>query len=541
MGGRKPMQGLFGDLVNRVLDAVKKSTPDTVVTEPERPWSSVDRLAYAVAKLESGDDSWLPWVYSYVASNDAVWVRTAANAVADYMKKLSPKEVVQWDERFRSCSSLEWTISWKNINVPSLKMKIRNEETYLWVMRLGTFHPNGYFREKCMYQIAKDPASYPYLLLRLKDWVLVVRTLAKNLCSDVSSLGPEDLITCLSALEKVRRSARLSSFDIKDIESKITGRIGDYSDIICHDLISTCDENTRRSLYRIMLENKLIGKEEVCGLLSAEKYFQNQRYLIKTFIERYEISEEELDEFLDHKSVAVQRCAIEKKFFMTGKSWDGLEDKLLSPSSQIRETARYILSKDRDIDCRAYYIEHLNGDEAKYSILGLGETGKPEDFALLMKYLEDPRAQIVKNTLHSLGRLCGQDLSEVYWKYLTDERLSVVKQAYINITGYHIRYGAKRIYELIEKTDSQTLKKKLVIMLGREAYWDRVPYLLMLYKSKDDSMRGRISEGLSSNVVYSGVSDEQAKWIEEILDEKEYVIPEKVARDVRFALSYSRK
>ena len=58
------MQGLFGDLVNRALDAVKKSTPDTVVTEPERPWSSVDRLAYAVAKLESGDDSWLPWVYS---------------------------------------------------------------------------------------------------------------------------------------------------------------------------------------------------------------------------------------------------------------------------------------------------------------------------------------------------------------------------------------------------------------------------------------------------------------------------------------------
>ena len=534
------MHGLFAKIVNRATE--KTRARNLVVNERDTyQLTNEERLARAIAELEAGHDSWLPWVYSFLAYRDTMLVRTAADTVSNYMKKLSTKQVIQWDDRFRSYSTIEYFVNWKTVNVSSIKMKIRDDETFRWVMRLGTFHPNGYFRENCIKELASDPASYPYLLLRLKDWVSEVRMAAVNACSDVSKLGPEDLMSCLSALEKVRRSARISSFDTNEIEKKIAGRIGEFSAVIGKDLISKQSEDTRRSLYRILLENKLISRDEVCGLLNAEKNFQNQRYIIKTYIERYEVPVEELDEFLEHKSTAVQRCAIEKKFAMTEKSWDGLEDKLLSPSFQIRETARYILSKDRNLDCRSYYIEHLNGDEAKYSILGLGETGKPEDAEFLMKYLEDPRALIVRNTLHSLGRLCGQELSELYWKYLTDERASVVKQAYINISGSHIRYGAKRIYELLENTYSESLKKKLLCLLTRESYWDRVPYLLMLYDPKDKDLHYLLDKGLSSSVVYSGVSEKQAKWICEILDDKKYEIPAKIDSIVRFALSYSRK
>ena len=98
----------------------------------------------------------------------------------------------------------------------------------------------------------------------------------------------------------------------------------------------------------------------------------------------------------------VQRKAIEQKYAMLGKSWDGLENKLLSPSANIRETVRYIYNKSGGFDSRSYYIEHLYNSDVKICILGIGETGKPEDKDILLKYLDDSRTGVVKNTLHAL-------------------------------------------------------------------------------------------------------------------------------------------
>ena len=547
----------FAEIINRAVEDLRKRNLDTGTTYEKKPGFTGEGLvrtgpdftdeglAKAVTELETGLEGWLPYIYAYLVSDDPMHVVIAASAIADYMKKLSIRKIIQLDDRFREYTIRGYLldyVNWETVDVSVLKDKIVDEEKYLWVLRLGTFHPNGYFREKCINELASDPASYLYLLLRLRDWVPEVRNAAMKACSDVTKLGPEDVINCLHPLEKLKRSMRIADYYLNDLERKITDRIDEFPGVISKDLLGRYDENTRRALYRLLLDHKKLSKDEVCAILSFERYYPNQRYVIQNYIERYEVTVEELDEFIDHRSTAVQRCAIEKKFAMTGKTWDGLEEKLLSPSLNIREIVRYYLIKDMNFDCRAYYIAHLEGDKTRYSILGLGEAGKPEDADLLMKYLGNKEAHIVSNTLRSLARLRGTACSEVYWKYLTDERRSVVKQAYNNIRGLHIRYGAKRIYELLEKTEEETLRKKLLILLINESYWDRVPYLLMLFKPQNGGIPYDVlRKGFNSSSTYSNVSESQAKWIEEILEDEEYKIPEKTARKVRFDLSFFRK
>ena len=534
----------FAEIINRSVERMRKRNLDTDTRKNSGAKSIYDdeMLAKAVAGLFEGSESWLPYVYTCLISDDPMHVAVAASTVADYMKTLSIKRIMQLDDCFRSYTSMLYFINWENVEPSVLKDEIGDEAEYLWVMRLGTFHPNGYYREKCINELSSDSASYIYLLLRLKDWVPEVRNAAMKACSNVTMLSPEEVITCLVPLEKVRRSWRVVDYYLNDLERKITDRIDEFPGVISKDLLCRYDEKTRMALYRLLLDHKKLSRDEVCNILSFEKYYPILRYVTKTYIEQYDLPVEEIDEFINHRSVAVQRCAIEKKFAVTGRTWDGIEEKLLSPSLNIRETVRYYLIKDRNFDCRAYYIAHLDGDKNRYCILGLGEAGKPEDAEFLMKYLESEDACIVRNTLRSLARLSGKDCSEIYWRFLTDERLSVVRQAYENITGLKIRYGAKRIYELLEKTDSELLRKKLLNLLVNESYWDRVPYILMLYTpQKGDIPYGKLEDGIRSSTVYSSVSEAQAVWIEEILEDKQYRIPENIARNVRNKLSYLRK
>lgn len=126
---------------------------------------------------------------------------------------------------------------------------------------------------------------------------------------------------------------------------KLADRIRDLTPSIERSQLIKYDDITRRSFYRILLEQKALSKDEIRKLLSWERNSQCQILIISMYLNLYEISEEELDGLLTHRSLIVRRKALEKKYDLTGKPWDGLEDMLLSPSASIRGDVRYILGK----------------------------------------------------------------------------------------------------------------------------------------------------------------------------------------------------
>lgn len=529
-----------------MFDFFKKKTPknatentgtvdQTVKSVPAR-MDDMDRLSYCISLINEGHGSYLASVFYYLSSKDCEVVMKAAIAIADYMREQNVKSILQLNERFRSHSYIEYSMDWSNLDLDRLAEIIDDPVIFNWILRLGTFHSNGYFREKCIRRLKSDSASYIYLLLRLNDWVKEVRDAARDACSDLSGLDLEDLINCLAAFEKLRRSGRKDITVFNRFDELISRRICEFGPEINRNLIRKYDSVTRRALYKILIDNRILSKSEISILLANDRDVQCQMSIMILFVKQYELSVEELDELINHKSIMVQRKAIEQKYAMLGKSWDGLENKLLSPSANIRETVRYIYNKSGGFDSRSYYIEHLYNSDVKICILGIGETGKPEDKDILLKYLDDSRTGVVKNTLHALGMLCGHKLADLFWKYLTDERQTVALQAYREIRTYNIRYGAEKIFRLFMNADSELIKRKLAYMLISEQYWDRIPFVLMLFNYDDADIRYVIRLGARWKSSYYLLSEQQASRIREILDDEQYQIPDSVRRDVLFNL-----
>ena len=480
-------------------------------------------------------------MYSHITSDDPEIVKEASGTIAGYLKTLDIRAILRLSDDFRKTTSLEWSIDWSRTDIVKIERTVGDEETFLWLMRLGTFHPNGYFRERCTWRLRTDPSSYMYILLRLNDWVLEVRLRAREALSDFSQMALDDLMMCLFAMEKLRRCERLDIFSYREIKERLAKRLRELTPTIEKTQMMQYDDMTRRAFYRLLLEQQALSKAEIGNILSWERNSQCQLVIISMYLNHGEISEKELDEFLTHRSLIVRRLAIERKYDLIGKPWDGLSDMLLSPSASIRCDVRFILRKHTGMDIRSYYLEHLQNPnititEKRICILGLAETGKPEDTDMLKAYLLENNTGVTKNTLHALGALRASDFDEVFWKYLQDKRLPVMVQAYREIASHNIRYGGKKIYDLFMETSSEPLRKKLAHLLIAEIYWDRIPYILMLYNYENEDVRNIIRRGAKTPTYSYGVTKERLELIASILDDEKYDLPDKLKEKIRFNL-----
>ena len=108
----------------------------------------IKAFCHAAEELRQGKQNYLPVLYQALVAEDKETIRFVAREIAQYMQSLNAGQIIRLDEQFRTYTSLEWRISWEKVDVDLLEKNIRNKEDFLWCMRVGTFHPNGFFREK---------------------------------------------------------------------------------------------------------------------------------------------------------------------------------------------------------------------------------------------------------------------------------------------------------------------------------------------------------------------------------------------------------
>lgn len=495
-----------------------------------------------IGELEAGKENHLAALYPSLLSGDREMTRLAAEAVHVYMNRLDPAGTIRLDRRFRQYTSMEWRIDWTKISPADVTDRIDSREVRLSVLRLGTFHPNGYFRERCMRALADDEASLPYLALRLNDWVKQVRDTAYGLLSErLDAAAADTAVEMLPFFSQAKKGRRYAYRQMEDIEEKLEKKILLHLQELSLERLRDRPPVTRRFLYRLLLTPKVLPRAEADRLLEREKNGNEKALIIRLILNGYPCSDRDVEHYLRNKSPVVRKKALEIKYGRLGGAWEGLEAHLLDTAKGIRSDACYILQKHTDFDIVAFYKEKLHTPEEAAAILGIGENGGAEDAGVLKEYQFSDRPRLVKNAMKALSGLGASGLHDVYWNYLQDSDPGMSKTAYLAVCRSGLCYGAGRLYQAYEDSVCGHVRKYLLYLLLREPSWERLPFLLQLYRSDGvgaDKMQMLIRQAVRFRSVYARISKKQADEIVRILELPGSALPDGLKKEIRFDLAH---
>lgn len=502
-----------------------------------------------IEKLKAGEENYLAALYPILLCDDKVLVNIVAEAVHAFMDYLNAANIIRLDRQFRQYTSMEWSIDWKKVSPADLTGNIVEQQAQLNILRLGTLHPNGYFREKCMRALADNEESFGYIALRLNDWVGQVRETAYRILSDkLDGIKIDTAVGMIPFIGCAKKGERYVYQQFQEIEGKLSEKIQSHLHEISLDKIRSYPPTTKRFLYKILISPDVLSKRDAERLLVREKSGNEKQLVIRLILQKYECSETQIEGYLSNKSPIVRQRALAVKYECLGSAWKGIEKYLLDTAGGIRSDVCYILRRHTDFDILAYYKQKLHTSEEAVAILGIGENGSVKDADLLAEYLYADRPRLVKNAMKALSGLGAVsigsvNLADVYWDYLNEVDAAIAKAAYNAITKCDISYGAEKLYQAYISCTNVSVRKYLIRMLIREPSWERLPYLLLVYEPdncREDSTQFWIYRAIASRSVYARITREWADFIMETVKKRESVISDTLKNEIIFDLEHIR-
>ncbi len=508
--------------------------------------SRYDKVNAAISELEAGHENRLAILYPMILSREEAPANMAANAICTYLNDLNASGIIRLNCQFREYTSMEWMIDWTHISLTDIRETIQDQNAYTAVLKLGTFHPNGYFRQKCMQALEDDETAFPFIVLRLNDWAEPVRDTAWQILSDkLEDTDIDTAVEMLPYISSTKKGQRYVSWQLEEIEKCLSEKILCHLDEISLDRVRDYIPATKRFLYKILICPDVLSKNAADRLLMQEKNGNEKALIISRILEHYECSEAEIEKYAKSKSPIVRKRAVAYKYDRLGSAWPGLEIYLLDSARGIRSDACYILRKHTDFDILSFYKARLHTPDEAAAILGIGENGTEKDAPLLAEYLYSATPKLIKYAMKALSSLNASGFEDRYWHYLNDTNVTIAKTAYEAVCKSDIHYGAEKLYTAYLNCENPSVRRYLLNLLVKEPSWERLPYLLLLYKPYSASSDHEVQKiqmlvrrGLSSRSVYAKISKKQADFITEIMDISDLELPEGLKKGIRFDLAH---
>lgn len=469
-----------------------------------------------------------------------------SNVFSTLLAQTSVKNLMRFDETCRNYIYEEYIINWQDIDWKSLKLSRKNlsylsDEQYVAVLRFGTFHSNGYFRQMCMEELAQYPDNLPFFVLRLNDWVKEIRTIAYRLTANrIHVCSIQELFSALPMFDKVKNSGRRDSELLSSLENQMKEQINDKFNSSPLNPIHTYDITVKNSIYRFANRNQVLELHQMEQLCSLEKNGYGKRLLILGIFKQFDCTDEILLRYLSDKSGIIRYHALDYCYTKRKSAWPGLEHMLMDKSKRIRDNVCFILKKHSDFDVLEYYKQQLQKQESVIAILGIGENGSRDELKIIQPYLTHDNECFVKAALESYGNISLEQGEAVYWKYLLHSSVLISKQAYRLIKRFGIHYGSDILYEAYLKHQTLPVADDLIFLLTKEASWSRLPYLLLLYGLPILSEKSQyyVRRAVQIRNAYAKIAPEQEQHIRQILEQKRGNIPENLYHEILFDLKY---
>lgn len=496
-----------------------------------------------IIEFEDGDITALPFVYGCFAGRDKQLIRAAAAALAAKLKGLSPAQLINFLSRMSHYTSLDWYNDWEKLSLKQLRRWLNREE-YFAVTAAGSAHPNGYYREKCLRELeAYKSTALPYLLLRANDWVGAIRILTINYAEKILlTCPPEDVLFALPYLYRLERGRRRSETDYTGLIALVNKRLISQPVLLSPERIQTLDRDGRRLCLRIAQQQRLYGSEQWKDLLHREKDPFTRRVAALAILDEPGW-ESYLTILLSHKDSSLRRLALQVIWERLGTAWNGYKHFLCDPRRGVQEWARFAVGQQvNGFDFAAYYRGRLTGEGCAGALTGLGDTGVPEDGALIKPYLQSDCPSLRKAALSALGCLCKDTELETYYHFLLCGGCCSATAFHL-LSGGGMHPGCERLFKDLKCAEDPLVKRRLCVLLGNEAAWERLPYLLWLWDDSDHETAQLARHCLERwwHFSYHKPRPDELLRFRTAFREQRSLLPVELIRRLEFELAYAER
>ena len=495
-----------------------------------------DYLAVYIGHVQAGELAFVPWVYCALAQGTDRQKAAAAQALAEVLTGLNAYGLVAMDLRMRETTSIEWSIDWRALRLEDLFARNLSPEACRAVLVFSTFHPNGYIREQAVAALGTDSQALPAVLLRCNDWVAQVRQAAlESLTHLLDIANGAEIAAALPILEKLRRSSRCQIDNILPLFFQAFQRDPDLPPLG----LENEDVRARRLCISLLPDLGTVDLPYLTEGVKKEPDPFLRKLLYQTLLDLGADGMELSRRFLGDKYPPNRVLALEYL------AEHGAEDLfrqavvlLMDKSGRVRAAAgEVVVQTDKEFPLRQFYLDRLSVRPA-VAILGLGETGNPEDCQVIGNFLTHPQPAVVRAAMTALMGLDPERWTGAVTEQLATDQPGVVKTAAL-LLSKHRDFDQDRVFAILQASQVENTRLKCAVLLFRTGKWDRLTYALTLlgggYEKLDQACRLELVAWIHTyNRSYTPLGEEQRRRILALLDEKRAYLHPAVVNQLRF-------
>ncbi|MEM9188393.1 MAG: hypothetical protein AAGF12_04425 [Myxococcota bacterium] len=398
-------------------------------------------------------------------------------------------------------------------------------------------HPSGFVREAAVAALAWHAnQAVPWLLVRIVDWVPVVRVLSvRTLRSLLEPTNATPFLGCLPLLQRLRGFSRV---DVNPFLDHANACVRDAPD----ETLDLGFRNPHAAVRRAILQLPAIGhrldsrrleralRDEDSGVrLRAAQLLRTRKPMGRPLCEQ----------MMRDPVGRIRLIGVE---LAVGEHPDLLHRAAVDPHGGVRSHAGYYLARDHEFNARAFYRNAVsNGDFRVGVILGLGDVGTTDDWERLVPAL-DESPTIARAALRSMHHLAPEQTRELRLMMVDDRRTGVAKEAARSLSK-EIRSGDESVIREYLRSPRLHVRLHAVALASRLSTWQSAE---VLFPVTDPTLRQSVERFTSRwTEKYLGyrsrISHEDAQRVAELLAAAPHVSPGTRARLERMVRISARR
>lgn len=401
------------------------------------------------------DTSDIEYIYPLVFEKKTELAFIAAHIVVEIMSKVQGKH---WNSVYDE-------VKYTKVNLESMVNLLNYpKDISIHLLGVASLNNDGYIREKALRLISgvRNPNSVPYILLRLNDWVLPVRSFAEHILKN--TLNADNIEVFIDNYYLINKLQNVLRVDLKNTRLEIVDYLkGDSLKDKIKNHLKHSQVKTRLFCYMLLMD-RIACEEDIINSALKDKSFEIRMWLveaIKTL--EYEKRITIIEKLLDDKSAKVKNAILRNyEDIVCLEFRERLEKLVVNDYASVRDEARFITKKHSFIkDFPEFYRQQILTNIVPGALVGLGETGNKSDFMFVSRFCTYEEPNIRLATMIAMWYLSKEDAV----KFVLDSLESDVPK--IRKTAKKFLKSSKMpivLFEMKEKLKSANLDVQLLAL-----------------------------------------------------------------------------